>query len=597
MDDGITAWLARFDTALHDDDPRAVAALFEPAGFWRDLLSFTWNIATLEGRDAIADMLAACLAATRPWGWRQDGPAEATEDGLAAWIAFETDAASCKGRVTIRDGLCHVLLTAMDELKGHEEPKGARRPMGLEHKSVRDRETWSEARARTTARLGAEDQPEVLIIGGGQGGVALAARLKHLDVPTLIVEKNPRIGDSWRDRYRSLVLHDPVWYDHLPYLPFPETWPVFCPKDKIGDWLEAYALIFELDAWTSSTCEAARWDPDAGRWIASVRHEGKDVTVSPRQLVFCTGAYGPPREPDFPGQDAFEGTILHSSRYHGGAEFKGKRALVIGAGSSAHDVAADLWEAGAEVTMLQRRPSIVVRSETLMRHGFDRYSQEAVERGLTTETADLLAASTPFAMFCEKQKRVYETIRAEDAHFYARLGAAGFAFDFGEDGSGLMSRALRTASGYYIDVGASSLIADGEIAIVAGEEIDRLTPAGARFRSGREVEVDVIIACTGYQSMHETVAGIVDRETADRVGPCWGLGSGIPGDPGPWLGELRNMWKPTAQEGLWFHGGNLALSRFYSKFVALQLKARCEGLPTPVHASRSTGSAAMSPEG
>ena len=86
-----------------------------------------------------------------------------------------------------------------------------------------------------------------------------------------------------------------------------------------------------------------------------------------------------------------------------------------------------------------------------------------------------------------------------------------------------------------------------------------------------------------FHSMHETVAAIVDRETADAVGPCWGLGSGVRNDPGPWHGELRNMYKPTAQEALWFHGGNLALSRFFSKFLALQLKARYEGLETAVY--------------
>lgn len=582
-DVAIDDWLARFDAALRDGDAAAIVALFEVDGYWRDLLSFTWNIRTMEGRDAVADMLAACVARTGPCDWRREGPAEATEDGTAAWIDFETEAAWCKGRLTIRDGLCHMLLTAMDDIKGHEEPKGRRRPMGLEHKAARDRETWSERRARTAAGLGVAEQPEVLIIGAGQGGVALAARLKQLGVPTLVVERNPRVGDSWRNRYRSLVLHDPVWYDHLPYLPFPETWPVFCPKDKIGDWLEAYALIFELDVWTSASCETARRDPETGLWTARIRRDGAEVTVAPKQLVFCTGAYGPPHEPDFPGQDTFAGTILHSAHYRSGMDFRGKRALVIGAGSSGHDIAADLWESGAEVTILQRRPSIVVRSETLMRHGFNTYSEAAAEAGLTTEKADMLAAATPFRMFCEKQRGVYAAIREEDSEFYRRLGAAGFDFDFGEDGSGLMSRALRTASGYYIDVGASTLIADGEIAVIAGAGIERLTPEGARLTSGRAVEADVIIACTGYQSMNEAVAGIVDRETADRVGPCWGLGSGVQGDPGPWLGELRNMWKPTAQDGLWFHGGNLALSRFYSKFVALQIKARHEGIPTPVY--------------
>jgi putative flavoprotein involved in K+ transport len=589
----IDDWLARFDAALEAGDAAAAADLFEPGGYWRDLLAFTWNIKTMEGRAEIAAMLDACLGNTAPSGWRRTATPEETEDGRSAWITFGTHAAHGTGRVTIRNGRCHVLLTAIADLRGHEERRGRTRPRGIVHKADRARTTWSEARAAETAALGREVQPEVLVIGAGQGGIALGARLKSLGVPALIVEKNPRAGDSWRRRYRSLVLHDPVWYDHLPYLPFPETWPVFCPKDKMGDWLEAYAAIFELDIWTSTACEAASWDAGAGRWTATVSREGGEaVTLTPRQIVFCTGAYGPPNEIRFAGREDFAGALLHSADYTSGAPFRGKRAVVIGAGSSAHDVAVDLWEAGAHVTMLQRRPSIVVRSETLMELAFDIYSEDAVERGITTEMADMLSAATPFRLFEEKQRRLYDKIRTRDAAFYDRLRAAGFAFDFGEDDTGLMMRALRTASGYYIDVGASDLIAEGEIAVIGGEEVDRLTPGGLRLGSGREVAADVIVACIGYQSMNEAVAGIVSRDVADAVGPCWGLGSGIQGDPGPWQGELRNMWKPTAQEGLWFHGGNLALSRFYSRVVALQLKARMEGIPTPVYgrpAPRQTG--------
>jgi len=579
----IDHWLDAFGSALQAGDIAATTALFAEDCYWRDLLTFTWNIKTMEGREAIADMLGACLQGTAPTGWARTSDAEGTDEP-AAWIHFDTGVAQGTGRVTLRDGKCRVLFTAMANLTGHEEPRGRRRPLGVEHRADSDRVTWSEARAEAVARLGREDQPEVVIIGGGQGGGALAARLKQLGVPALIIEKNPRIGDSWRNRYRSLVLHDPVWYDHLPYLPFPDTWPVFCPKDKIGDWLEAYALIFELDAWTGTTCEGAQYDESAGEWTVTVRREGGEaVTLTPKQLVFCTGAYGPPRLPDFPGQDDFGGTLLHSSQYASGAPYKGKRALVIGAGSSAHDVAFDLWEAGAEVTMFQRRASIVVRSETLMDVGFDIYSEAALEDGMDADKADLLGASTPYALFAAKQKKLYETIKARDADFYERLGKAGFDSDFGEDDSGLMMRALRTASGYYIDVGASGLIADGKIRVVSGDGIDRLTPTGVRFQSGHEEQADLIVACTGYQSMNEAVASIVDRETADALGPCWGLGSGIQGDPGPWQGELRNMWKPTAHPALWFHGGNLALSRFYSKFVAMQLKARQVGIATPVY--------------
>jgi len=574
-------WLATFAAALTRADIPAAVALFKPDCYWRDLLAFTWNIKTMEGKPAIAAMLHATLPTTAPSDWTVTSPAETDGDATTVWISFQTTTAHGTGRLTLKNGLCHTLLTATEDLKGHEEPRGQTRPQGIVHKADRNRQNWREARATETARIGREDQPYVLIVGGGQGGIALGARLRQLGVPTLIVEQNARAGDSWRNRYRSLVLHDPVWYDHLPYLPFPPNWPVFTPKDKMGDWLEAYARIFELNIWQSTRCESAQYD--AEEWQVEVNRAGERITLRPQHLVFATGAYGPPRAIDLPGAGDFEGTLMHSSAYQTGAPFKGKRCAVIGSASSAHDVCVDLWEAGADVTMLQRNPAVVVRSETLMAFGFDLYSEEAVARGITVERADMIAAATPFALFAGQQKALYQKIREHDADFYARLAASGFALDFGEDETGLMMKALRTASGYYIDVGASELIAAGEIKVISGADVAALTPGGIRLADGREVQAEVVIACTGYQSMNETVAGIVSRDAADAVGPCWGLGSGIRGDPGPWQGELRNMWKPTAVEALWFHGGNLALSRFYSRFVALQLKARMEGIATPVY--------------
>ena len=577
-------WLSAFAASLAAHDIAAVALLFHETCYWRDLLAFTWNIKTMEGRPAIASMLTETQQRAAPTGWRMTEPPEPDGDHTHFWLAFDTVSAHGTGRVTLRDGRAVILMTAMSDLKGHEELRGATRPKGIVHKADRNRRTWSENRADEVARLGTQNQPYALIIGGGQGGLALGARLKQLGVPALIVEKNPRAGDSWRNRYRSLVLHDPVWYDHMPYLPFPENWPVFTPKDKMGDWLEAYASIFELDLWTSTTCDTAAWNEATQNWTVTFTREGKPITQRPKQLVFATGAYGPPKQPDWPGIDRYKGTLLHSSAYTGADQFKGKRAVVIGSASSAHDVAVDLWEAGAQVTMIQRSSTVVVRSETQMDLGFDIYSEAAVARGIDVDKADLIAAATPYAVAADQQRALYKTIRSRDAAFYDRLAASGFALTFGPDDSGLMMQAMRTASGYYIDVGASDLIARGDIAVLSGAGVAALTPDGLILSDGRQVTAEVIIACTGYQSMNESVAAIVSRQAADAAGPCWGLGSGITGDPGPWQGEPRNMWKPTAVPNLWYHGGNLALSRFYSRFVALQLKARMEGISTPVYA-------------
>ena len=578
-------WLGALDTALGAGDIAAATALFGEECYWRDLVSLTWNIRTVERRDGIAAMLAATLATAAPRNLRLRGGAERDGDINAAWFTFETATGRGIGHLRLRDGKGFTLLTTLTELKGHEEKQGRTRELGVEHGAVPGRTTWRDAREEEEANLGRTRQPYVFIIGGGQGGIALGARLKRLGVPAIIVEKNARAGDSWRNRYRTLVLHDPVWYDHLPYIPFPAHWPVFTPKDKMGDWLKMYVKVMELNYWASSECVKAAFDSASREWAVTVRRDGETITLRPKHLVFATGSYGPPRLVDIPGQDVFGGEQYHSSRHVSAAPYRGKRCVVVGANSSAHDICADLHEHGAaEITMVQRTPTTVVRSETLMEVGFGPlYSEEAVARGIDTDKADLIFASVPFRLLPKAQKTLTDAMARRDADLIARLEAAGFRTDYGPDGSGLLMKALRTGTGYYLDVGCSELIASGAVKVRSGVEVARLTESVAVLSDGTELPADLIVYATGYLPMNEWLASIISREVADQVGPNWGYGSGTRGDPGPWEGELRNMWKPLRHEALWFHGGNLHLSRHYSLYVALQLKARMEGIPTPVY--------------
>ena len=575
-------WLATFGAALERRDASA-AALFEEAGYWRDLIAFTWNIKTMEGRGAIASMLSATLERVRPAAWRVDGPATMAGEIVEAWFTFETAIGRGKGLFRLKGGRCWTLLTAMTELKGFEEPRGPMRTKGTEHGAFKNRKNWLERKSDDEATLGYGHQPYCLIVGGGQGGLGLAARLKRLGVPTLVVDKLARPGDAWRRRYHSLCLHDPVWYDHMPYLPFPDHWPVFTPKDKMGDWLEMYCRVMELNYWPSTECQSAAYDEAARAWTVVVHREGKKVTLRPKQLVLATGMSGVPKVPEIPGAEGFSGTQHHSSAHPGGAIFRGRKCVVIGSNNSAHDIAADLWEHDADVTMVQRSPTLVVRSETLMKLAIGRlYSEEALAAGITTEKADFLGASVPFRLAPQFQRPIFESILQTDAAFYERLRAAGFMLEFA-DHSGLGTMYIRRGSGYYIDVGASELVADGRIKLKSGVEVSAIKPRSVVFSDGSEAEADLIVYATGYGSMNGWAAQLISQAVADKVGKCWGLGSGTKFDPGPWEGEPRNMWKPTRQEALWFHGGNLMQSRFYSQFLALQLKARMEGIPTPVH--------------
>ncbi len=585
----VSGWLTDFGAALERDDIDAATALFAEESYWRDLVSFTWNIKTVEGRDEIADLLRAQLDHVQPYAFTIVAEANEADGVTDGWFDFETRVARGHGHVRLQGELCWTLLTTMMELKGFEENRRTARPKGVEHGAFKDRQSWLERKEAIETALGYTEQPYTVIIGGGQGGIALGARLKQLDVPTIIIEKNARPGDSWRNRYKSLCLHDPVWYDHLPYIKFPDTWPVFSPKDKIGDWLEMYVKVMELNYWGSSECLEASYDEDAHEWTLNVERRRDDgtteqVVLKPTQLVLATGMSGVPNVPQFPGADTFAGEIHHSSQHRDSSVYAGKHCIVVGSNNSAHDICAALWEQGGDVTMIQRSSTHISRSDTLMELALgDLYSERALDNGVTTEMADLIFASIPYRILPTFQIPVYEEMARVDAEFYQRLEKAGFILDWGDDGSGLFMKYLRRGSGYYIDVGASELVANGSVKLRSGVSIAEIRPNSVVLTDGSEIPADLIVLATGYGSMNGWAAQLISPEVADKVGKVWGLGSGTTKDPGPWEGEERNMWKPTQQHGLWFQGGNLHQSRHYSQFLSLQLKARMEGISTPVY--------------
>jgi putative flavoprotein involved in K+ transport len=571
---GLTIWTQNFAAALTSGEPAAVAGLFAQEGLWRDVIAFGWTLATHEGAVAI-HALAATL-----------GPftvthAQAEADGTAqeGFVRMDTSHGPVRGYVRLADGKCVTLLTMLEAIAGHPEAIGADRWSGLvDDPSGRN---WQDLRADEAAALGVERQPYVLVVGAGQAGLALGARLRALGVPVLLIDKHPRVGDQWRSRYKSLTLHDPVWYDHLPYMPFPESWPVYTPKDKMGDWLELYASAMELDVWTGAELLGAVPPAEEGEaWSATVRRGDQVVTLHCAHLVLALGNAGFPSIPAIPGTERFAGPQCHSSAHPGGAGLAGRKVAVIGANNSAHDIAADLVENGAFPTMIQRSSTLVVRQQTMQQVMLaPLYSQQAVDAGITTEMADMLAISLPLRMAEQVHPGIWRAIREIDKDFYSALEAAGFALDFAEDGSGLAMKYLRSASGYYIDVGASQMVIDGRIAVKSGSAISAIDEGGVVMADDSRVDADAIIYATGFGSMEQWVARLISPEVARKVGRCWGYGSGFKGDPGPWEGEIRNMWKPTAQPGLWFMGGNLHQARLYSRPLAQQLKARFEGLP------------------
>lgn len=586
-DDIATQWLGDFEAAMRGRDVEAAVGLFATTSYWRDLVSFSWNLTTVENHDGVRDLLTNNLDRVDPSEFELAEPAESADGVTTVWFTFATSVGRGKGLVRLvdEDGETRAwtFLTSLQELKGHEEPRGDRRIKGAEHGVDPERKSWSEKLAEEDAAWGDTAQPYTLVVGGGQGGIALGARLRQMGVPALVIDRWERPGDQWRSRYKSLCLHDPVWYDHLPYLKFPDNWPVFAPKDKIADWLEFYTKVMEIPYWSSTAATSAKFDEASGQWTVEIDRGGEKLTLKPTHLVMATGMSGKPNVPSFPGADIFQGEQQHSSQHRGPDAYAGKKVVVIGSNNSAFDICGALYEHDADVTMVQRSSTHIVKSDSLMEIGLgDLYSEKALANGVTTEKADLIFGSLPYRIMHEFQIPLYDQMKERDKDFYQRMEDAGFDLDFGDDESGLFLKYLRRGSGYYIDVGSAELIAEGKVKLAKGE-VDHLTSDSVVLEDGTELPADLVVYATGYGSMNGWVADLIDQETADLVGKCWGLGSDTTKDPGPWEGEQRNMWKPTQQENLWFQGGNLHQSRHYSLYLALQLKARYEGLETPVY--------------
>ncbi len=569
-------WLAAFEAAMSRADIAAVAALFRPDGIWRDVVALSWHLRTITDAPRIAEALVQTAASTSPTGFRvasgRTAPRWVTRAGtetLEALVSFETTAGRGSGVLRLIAGddapgalRAWTLITTLDELKGFEECIDERRPSGENYSRGFGGDNWLDMRKAVS---GYEDRdPTVIVVGGGQAGLAVAARLGQLDIDTLIVDRHERIGDNWRKRYHSLTLHNEVFANHFPYMPFPSTWPKYVPKDKVANWFESYADALELNSWTGTELVAGRYDEAGERWTVTLRHaDGVERIMHPRHLVFATGANTRPRIPDLPGLDTFAGTIQHSEGYTSGREWKGRKALVLGTGNSGHDAAHDLHESGAEVSIIQRGSSGIISLES----GQLLYS--LYTEGPDIEDCDLLATATPYPVLVRGFQLMTAEMRRRDKAILEGLAAKGFKVDFGEDETGIQMKYFRRGGGYYIDVGCCNLIIEGKIPLLQWDDIERFVPEGARLRDGTVLPADLLVLATGYRGLLDLVRDLLGDTVADRIGPIWGFGQD---------GELRNMFRRTNQNGLWFTAGSLAMSRIYSKFLALQIKACEEGL-------------------
>ncbi|HXT78507.1 MAG TPA: FAD-dependent oxidoreductase, partial [Acetobacteraceae bacterium] len=540
-------WLAAFEAALVSRDAPRIGALFHDDSHWRDILAFTWHLTPLQGPDAIATRLAAEQAHTAAHGFHlpagRKPPRNVRRLGINSVEAiFEFKTTDGRGAGIIRlsptsdngDAMkAWLLSTTLESLDGHEEKIGANRPTGAAYSRNFGGDNWADMRRKASAYD--DRDPVVLVIGGAQSGLSIAARLNQVGVDTLVVEKWPRIGDSWRKRYHSLALHNSIHLNHLPYMEFPPTWPKYIPKDMLGNWFEFYADAMEINCWTDTEFVFGTWDETAKCWTATLRRsDGTERVIRPRHLVFANGVSSYPMIPDLPGLEDFKGEIIHSEGFDSGTGWEGKNALILGTGSSANDIALDLHSHGVNTTLIQRGSTTVVSIDPSAR------LNEAIwDEGGPLEDCDLIVSSATPPLIVKAYKSVTKRMLELDKEMIAGLKSIGFKHDVGEDQSGHQMKYFRRGGGYNLDAGSSALMAKGELGLLQYDRIERFTADGALLKDGSTVPADLIVLATGYFPQMELVRRALGEEMVERIGQVWGIGAD---------GELGNMYKRTPQQ-------------------------------------------------
>ncbi|MFG1921976.1 NAD(P)-binding domain-containing protein [Cryptosporangium sp. NPDC048952] len=559
-------WFGNFTAALDHDSPAELEQLFHPDATWRDFMAFPWDFSNAVGRRALVPKLL--LLADR---WDAAGfainttqPPLATPRGITAFFDFTTSDRIDRGYVLlVPDGDRHVaftLQTQVVELQDHREFVRDRRPEGKVHGYVPGRTRWAADREREAAF--ADDDPAVLILGAGHNGLSIAARLRALDVPTLVIDREARVGDTWRKRYASLALHSSVPGDHLPYLPLPATWTSHTPKDKWADWLESYATLLDLNVWTGTTFLDGHYEDEEQRWRIQVRRDDGSIReLRPRHFVVAGGLFADPKVPDVPGLDTFTGVSAHSDCFQDGALYEGKKALVIGAGVSGHELAHDLYEHGADVTLLQRGSTYVVSFDANHKFWNPLFVEDMV---YPADYADQMAYATPNVRLDPINRELVKQAAEYDKDLLDGLDRVGFQRNWGPNGTGVIGAHMSGKDAYQIDIGASSLIADGSIHLKTGAEVAEIKGSTVLFTDGTETtDVDLIIFATGYHQFWGHIKPMLGH-IADRIDKAYGRAAD---------GEYANTWRRSAQPGLWFGTGFIRMARFYTRFTALLIKA------------------------
>ncbi|PYH78986.1 putative flavo protein [Aspergillus uvarum CBS 121591] len=564
------AIVARLSTAMSEGDAQTFAGLFLDYGVWRDKLSFTWDFRTFNFRKAILKAASDLLPLTKATNFNFLEPAPWVSrpypdfSQLQFVVSFDTEivhASAVINAVLAKDGwkiyTMHTVAESLKEFPEQAAPDG--HMTGIT--------SWESQRSEAINIV----DPEVLIIGGGQNGLAIAARLKALGMENLIIERSDEVGDIWKKRYEYLSLHFPHWPDALPYFKYPQYWPTYTPAQKQGLYMEWYASALELNVWTKSEVVKAEQDAD-NQWTVVINKEGNETRIlHPKQVIMATSLCGVPFTPAVPGMDDFQGVIRHSSAQKSAREFIGKKVCVVGTSSSGFDTAYECARLGIDVTLLQRSPTYVMSLTHSVPRMLKDYAPDKNGNLPDTETQDRIMFSTPVGPGEELARRTAKVLEELDLPLLEALNARGLRTWRGQRDTGNFTLGQTRNGGFYFDAGACEEIINGNITVEPGF-IEKFTKDKVILNGGREKEFDLVVFATGFSNMLDSIRATLGENAASRCGSIWGIDE---------EGEYKAAYRETGLPNLWIMVGSLPMTRYASKLLALRLKALREGISLP----------------
>ncbi|GAT26300.1 flavin-containing monooxygenase [Aspergillus luchuensis] len=564
--------VARLSQTMGAGDAQAFAEMFLPYGVWRDKLSFTWDYRTFNFHPAIFKAATDLFPKTKATNFKFLTPAPAISRPyldfaqLQFVISFETEvvlSSAVINAVFTREGWkIYTMHTVAEKLKQFPEV-----PPSDGH--MTGPVSWEKQRA---AEIDAAN-PDILIIGGGQNGLALAARCKALGMDSLIIERSEEVGDVWKKRYEYLSLHFPHWADDLPYFPYPKLWPTYTPAQKQGMYMKWYAEALELNVWTKSEVVKAEQD-DQHNWTVVINKEGHETRqLHPKQVIMATSLCGVPMTPDIPGMADFKGGVIrHSTAHDSAREFVGKKVCVVGTSSSGFDTAFDCSRRGIDVTLLQRSPTYIMSLTHSVPRTIGNYGPDAEGNRPSHEEQDRLFFATPTGPGEELARRNAKVLEDLDRPLLDALHARGLRTWRGQRGTGGSTLGQTRNGGFYFDAGACEHIINGKIKVEPGY-IERFTEDKVILNDGRERQFDLIVFATGFSNTIDSIRATLGDKIADQCGPIWGIDE---------EGEFKTAYRETGVPNLWLMVGYLPYTRFHSKLLAMRIKARMEGIsPAP----------------